>query len=76
MINFYTDNKFNSVCFGLVFFNDADSSFSIIISINKTRKLVWRLEPKFQMGLHKRELSLLLQGIISSNNNFWVGLDQ
>ena len=40
---------------------DGEGSFSIIIDINKTRKLGWRVQSKFQMGLHKRDLSLLLQ---------------
>jgi hypothetical protein len=40
---------------------DAEGSFSIIIDRNKTRKLGWRVQAKFQMGLHKRDLSLLLQ---------------
>jgi len=54
---------------------DAEGSFSIIIDINKTRKLGWRVQSKFQMGLHKRDLSLLLQlqqflgGIVSIHVN-------
>jgi hypothetical protein len=40
---------------------DAEGSFSIIIDRNKTRKLGWRVQSKFQVGLHKRDLSLLLQ---------------
>jgi len=40
---------------------DAEGSFGITILINKTRKLGWRVESRFQMGLHKRDLSLLLQ---------------
>jgi len=40
---------------------DAEGSFSIIIDRNKNRKLGWRVQAKFQMGLHKRDLSLLLQ---------------
>jgi hypothetical protein len=43
---------------------DAEGSFSLIIDRNKTRKLGWRVQSKFQMEgrpLHKRDLSLLLQ---------------
>jgi len=44
---------------------DAEGSFGITIDINKTRKLGWRVQSKFKMGLHKRililDLSLLLQ---------------
>nr|YP_010555419.1 LAGLIDADG endonuclease [Ramaria cf. rubripermanens]UYR22167.1 LAGLIDADG endonuclease [Ramaria cf. rubripermanens] len=40
---------------------DGEASFSIIIDRNETRKLGWRLQSKFKMGLHKRDLSLLLQ---------------
>lgn len=40
---------------------DAEGSFSVIIDKNNSRKLGWRTQSKFQMGLHKRDLSLLLQ---------------
>ena len=40
---------------------DALGSFSIIIDRSKTHKLGWRVQSKFQIGLHKRDLSLLLQ---------------
>nr|YP_010470477.1 LAGLIDADG endonuclease [Inonotus hispidus]YP_010691052.1 LAGLIDADG endonuclease [Phellinus igniarius]UVF37965.1 LAGLIDADG endonuclease [Inonotus hispidus]WBU93153.1 LAGLIDADG endonuclease [Phellinus igniarius] len=40
---------------------DGEGSFSIIITKSKTHKSGWRIEPKFQIGLHKRDLSLLLQ---------------
>ena len=40
---------------------DAEGSFSIIVDRSKTHKLGWRVQSKFQMGLHKRDLSLLLQ---------------
>ena len=40
---------------------DAEGSFSIIIDRSKTQKLGWRVQSKFQIGLHKRDLSLLLQ---------------
>ena len=40
---------------------DAEGSFSVIICKNQKRKLGWPVEPKFQLGLHIRDLSLLLQ---------------
>lgn len=40
---------------------DGEGSFSIIIDKYKNRKLGWRVQSKFQIGLHKRDLSLLLQ---------------
>ena len=40
---------------------DAEGSFTIIIDKNKNRKLGWRVQSKFQIGVHKRDLSLLLQ---------------
>ena len=39
---------------------DAEGSFSIIVSKSQTHKLGWRVEAKFQMGLHQRDLTLLL----------------
>nr|YP_009926600.1 hypothetical protein [Wolfiporia cocos]QNH92658.1 hypothetical protein [Wolfiporia cocos] len=39
---------------------DAESSFSIIVCRSKTHKIGWRVQAKFQMGLHKRDLTLLL----------------
>ena len=42
-------------------FIDAEGSFSTIVDRNKTRKLSGRVQAKFQLGLHKRDLSLLLQ---------------
>nr|QCI56457.1 hypothetical protein [Hypsizygus marmoreus] len=58
---------------------DAEGSFSIIIDRNKIRKLGWRVQSKFQIGLHKRDYNLLillqkyLKGIgtihIDSNRN-------
>ncbi|KAK4638700.1 hypothetical protein QC761_0114320 (mitochondrion) [Podospora bellae-mahoneyi] len=33
---------------------DGEGSFSIILVKNSTRKLGWRIEPKFQLGLHKK----------------------
>lgn len=40
---------------------DGEGSFSIIIDKSETHTLGWRIQSKFQMGLHKRDLSLLLQ---------------
>ena len=40
---------------------DAEGSFTILINKSKSHKLEWRVQTKFQMGLHKRDLSLLLQ---------------
>jgi hypothetical protein len=38
---------------------DGEGSFSIIISKNKTHKLGWRAELKFQIGIHTKDLNLL-----------------
>jgi len=40
---------------------DGEGSFSVIIDRSKTHKLGWRVQSKFQMDLHKRDLSLLLK---------------
>lgn len=40
---------------------DAEGSFSVLITKDIKRKLGWRIECKFQLGLHKRDLPLLLQ---------------
>lgn len=42
-------------------FIDAEGSFSIILDKNKTRKLGWRVQSKFQIGLHIKGLNLLSQ---------------
>jgi hypothetical protein len=42
-------------------FTDAEGSFSIIIDKNNKRTLGWRVLPKFQIGVDKRDLSILLQ---------------
>ena len=42
-------------------FIDAEGSFSIILDKNKTRKLGWRVQSKFQIGLHIKDLNLLSQ---------------
>ena len=38
---------------------DGEGSFSIIVDRNKTRKLGWRVQLKFQIGLHTKDLNLL-----------------
>lgn len=40
---------------------DGEGSFSIIITKNSNRKLGWRAELKFQMGLHIKDLDLLIK---------------
>lgn len=40
---------------------DAEGSFTLVICKNQKRKLGWRTDPKFQIGLHKRDLDLLYQ---------------
>ena len=38
---------------------DGEGSFSIIVDRNKARKLGWRVQLKFQIGLHTKDLNLL-----------------
>ena len=38
---------------------DGEGSFSIIVDKNKIRKLGWRIQLKFQIGLHTKDLNLL-----------------
>jgi hypothetical protein len=38
---------------------DGEGSFSIIVDKNKFRKLGWRVQLKFQIGLHTKDLNLL-----------------
>ena len=40
---------------------DGEGSFSIILVKNPTRKLGWRIEPKFQLGLHRKDYDVLSQ---------------
>ena len=40
---------------------DGEGSFSIIVDKNKTRKLGWRVQLKFQLGVHTKDLNLLYQ---------------
>ena len=48
---------------------DAEGSFSIIVDKQKKRTLGWRVESKFQLGVHIRDLSLLEQ-----LQQFWGGI--
>jgi hypothetical protein len=38
---------------------DGEGSFTIVVDKNKVRKLGWRVQLKFQMGLHTKDLNLL-----------------
>jgi hypothetical protein len=38
---------------------DGEGSFTIIVDKNKVRKLGWRVQLKFQIGLHTKDLNLL-----------------
>ena len=38
---------------------DGEGSFSIIVDKNKARKLGWRAQLKFQLGLHTKDLNVL-----------------
>jgi hypothetical protein len=40
---------------------DAEGSFTVLIVKDSNRKLGWRIECKFQLGLHDRDYLLLLQ---------------
>jgi len=42
-------------------FTDAEGSFSIIIDKNNKRTLGWRIQPKVQIGVDKRDLSIVLK---------------
>ena len=56
---FSTSNSTNvnpGVWSGLI---DGEGSFSIIVDKNKIRKLGWRVQLKFQLGLHIKDLNLL-----------------
>ena len=58
-INYSTSTHINpGIWSGLI---DGEGSFSIILSKNKTRKLGWRIEPKFQLGLHIKDYNVLYQ---------------
>ena len=58
-VNYSTSASVNpGVWSGLI---DGEGSFSIILVKNPTRKLAWRVEPKFQLGLHKKDYYVLSQ---------------
>jgi LAGLIDADG endonuclease len=40
---------------------DAEGSFTVLVIKDIRRKLGWRIECKFQIGLHERDLALLLK---------------
>jgi len=42
-------------------FTDAEGTFTIVIDKNNKRKLGWRIQSKFQISLHVRDLPLLLK---------------
>lgn len=42
-------------------FTDAEGTFTVVFDKINTRKLNWRIQPKFQISLHVRDLPLLLK---------------
>ena len=40
---------------------DSEGTFTVMIDQNQKRTLGWRVQAKFQIGLHERDLALLLQ---------------
>ena len=42
-------------------FTDAEGTFTVVFDKVNTRKLNWRIQPKFQISLHVRDLPLLLK---------------
>jgi hypothetical protein len=68
--NLHTSRKFSTFNYPsnanvnpwfLTGFIDAEGSFGVTIDKTQRRKLGWRVQVKFQLGLHIRDLSLLLQ---------------
>jgi len=58
-VNYSTSTSVNpGIWSGLI---DGEGSFSIILVKNPTRKLGWRVEPKFQLGLHRKDYDVLSQ---------------
>lgn len=58
-MNYSTSTQINPwVWSGLI---DGEGSFSIILVKNKTRKLGWGVEPKFKLGLHRKDYNVLSQ---------------
>ena len=55
----HSDNRLNPwFVTGLA---DSEGTFTIMIDQNQKRTLGWRVQAKFQIGLHERDLALLLQ---------------
>jgi len=50
---------------------DAEGSFSIIIDKKINSKVGWRVQSKFQIGLHIRDLNLLIK-LQQYRNNTWI----
>ena len=42
-------------------FSDGEANFTIIISKNKGSKLGWKVQPSFQIHLHKKDMDLLIK---------------
>ena len=42
-------------------FTDAEGTFTVVLDKVNTRKLNWRIQPKFQISLHVRDLPLILK---------------
>ena len=42
-------------------FSDGESSFTVRIFKSKTSKIGWTIQPVFQIGLHKKDLDLLIK---------------
>ena len=55
----HSDNRLNPwFVTGLA---DSEGTFTVMIDKNQKRTLGWRVQAKFQIGLHERDLALLLQ---------------
>jgi LAGLIDADG endonuclease len=63
--------------FWITGFVDAEGSFTVVFDKIKKRTLGWRVQPRFQIGLHVRDLALLLKikkffggiGIVNKSGN-------
>jgi len=61
-------------------FTDAEGSFTVMVDKNNKRTLGWRVQAKYQISLHVRDLSLLLQiqeffggvGSVSESGNMGI----
>ena len=55
----HSDNRLNPwFVTGLA---DSEGTFTVMIDKNQKRTLGWRVQAKFQIGLHERDLALLLK---------------